>query len=214
MIDKTFEMRLNLSQTKEEIAQLAYDLIEDSVTHHSEDKIDSEICEFPEKIQKLVDKGLDPNIIIDEASCIFDLQYGFSDYHLQAAKIIFENCGLPTFEDEDGFTFFNSIRSKIDYDYYNSEFLVKLYLLCCAYTEEETYLSMEENLYKEMFDNSCEYISARDGKTPFKITPKAFKDIEKYDYCIEMTEQIDGCYGCWKLIVFDKKTKIKVATYC
>lgn len=213
MDDKLFYTRLENAKTQHEIAQLAYDLLQESLDCDIESKFEAEIICLPQRVQKLVDKGLDANTLIDSESCIFDLQYGYTDYHLQAAKIIFENCGIPTVVDEDGDTFFSYIRSKIDYNYYNCEFLVKLYLLCCAYTDEETYLRMEENLYEEMFEDS-EYISSFDGKIPFNPTPKIFKDIEKYDYCIEMTEQKDGCYGCWKLIIYDKKSRIKVATFC
>lgn len=213
MDDKLFYTRLENAKTQHEIAQLAYDLLQESLDCDIASKFEAEIICLPQRVQKLVDKGLDANTLIDSESCIFDLQYGYTDYHLQAAKIIFENCGIPTVVDEDGDTFFSYIRSKIDYNYYNCEFLVKLYLLCCAYTDEETYLRMEENLYEEMFEDS-EYISSFDGKIPFNPTPKIFKDIEKYDYCIEMTEQKDGCYGCWKLIIYDKKSRIKVATFC
>lgn len=156
----------------------------------------------------------DTNTTIEEIRKLFGERVAeFVASESEDKRESFENCGIPTVVDEDGDTFFSYIRSKIDYNYYNCEFLVKLYLLCCAYTDEETYLRMEENLYEEMFEDS-EYISSFDGKIPFNPTPKIFKDIEKYDYCIEMTEQKDGCYGCWKLIIYDKKSRIKVATFC
>ncbi len=70
---------------------------------------------------------------------------------------------------------------------------------------------MSENLFKEMFESV--YRSILDGNTKLDLTPEIFKDIERYDFCVEMDEQKQGYYGCWKLHIFDKKSKIEVASY-
>jgi hypothetical protein len=92
--------------------------------------------------------------------------------------------------------------------------VVKLYLLLAAYLweTEETYIEMNDNLYKEMFDwNSC-YTSLCQGYTKLFLTPDIFKEIEKYDFSVEMLEQQFGQCS-WTIHIFDRERKIEVARY-
>ena len=101
------------------------------------------------------------------------------------------------------------------YDYYSNPFVVRLYLLCLSYMpEENTIITMSSNLYPEMFTNYINYASAinlREGSKPLALDYTVFHNFEKIDFCIEMTEQVKGYYGCWKMHIFDKKTKLELA---
>lgn len=209
MLKREFSEKLSHANTPYLLACLAEEVIEDAL-----DKKDGAVLDaFVEQISQLLDAGLDPNVKVEETSCIYCLQYGDTDRHLDAAKMIFERCGLPSVTDDEGLTFFNYIRSKLDYNYYDCEYIVKLYLLCCAYTQEETYIRFSENLCAEMFDPSRCYTSASDDNTPISLSTKIFKDIHRFDFCVEMLPQEKGYYGCWRLHIFDKESKIEIATY-
>lgn len=210
MTNQEFSAKLAQATSPLPLAQLTEEVIEESLG--KEDNLPALIV-FLDQISQLLDAGLDPNIIVDEVSCIYELQYGYTDYHLDAAKRIFDRCGLPTVSDDDGLTFIGYIRSKMDYNYYNCEYIVKLYLLCCAYTTEETGLRFSPNLYAEMFDGCYCYTSFRKGNSPLHLTAEIFKDIHKFDFSVEMLPQEEGCYSCWRLHIFEKESKIEVATY-
>lgn len=204
-----FVKRLEEANDKQSLAQLAYDVLEDSKNNIPQAKL------LYSRFEKMLDKGLDINIVIDEATCIFDLQYGYTNYHLKTARLIFDRCGLPTVKDDGGETLFDWIESKVMYNYYRSSFVVKLYLLCLSYMpKENTIITMSSNLYPEMFTNYINYTSAidlREGSKPLALDYTVFRNFEKIDFCIEMTEQVKGYYGCWKMHIFDKKTKLELA---
>ena len=92
-----------------------------------------------------------------------------------------------------------------------------LFLLCLAYTDEKFELmKMNENLYPEMFDECTMYTSimfVKEPENPLKLDYKVFRDFENIDFCIEMLEQKLGYYGCWKMHIFDKKSKLEIAVY-
>ena len=210
MTNHDFLEKLSCAKSPLILAQLAEEVIQDSL----DEKTDLQLKEFVHQIQLLLDHGLNPNIVIDETLCISDLQYGYTSYHLDAAKLIFDLWGLPSAKDEEEeLSFIDLIRTKIDYNYYNDDYLVKLYLLCCAYTTEETYLTFSPNLYEEMFDPCACYTSATNKHTPLQLTAEIFKDIHKFDFSVEMLPQKKGYAGCWQLHIFDKESKIEVATY-
>ena len=210
MTNQEFSAKLAQASSPFLLAQLTEEMIEDSFG--KEDDVPA-LEAFLEQISLLLDAGLDPNVVVDEVSCIWELQYGYTRYHLDAAKRIFDRCGLPTVLDDDMCTFFGYIRSKLDYNYYNCEYLVKLYLLCCAYTAEETGLQFSPNLYAKMFDPLGDFTSVREGDVPLHLTPEIFKDIHRFDFSVEMLPQEKNCYGCWRLHIFEKESKIEVAAY-
>ena len=204
-----FEKRLEEANDKQSLAQLAEDVLEQSLNNKSQAKL------LYNRFEKMLDKGLDINTVVDEISCISLIQYGFTDYHLKTARLIFDRFGLPTVKDDGGKTLLEWIESKVMYNYYNDDFTVKLYLLCLSYTDgENELLKMSENLYPEMFSDGIQYTSTFDlhkGSKPLKLDYKLFRNFEKIDFCIEMTEQVKGYYGCWKMHIFDKKTKLELA---
>lgn len=209
----TFAQRLADAASPEMVAALTHDVIEDTLDLRPGS---AELRLLPGRIDALLEKGLDPNIVVDGLLCIYDLQYGYTDIHLEAARRIFEKCGLPNGAAVRDHSFMNWIRMKLDYNYYNCAHIVKLYLLCAAYSTEETCLHMRENLYPEMFNPIDSYTSANDlpaGSEPLKLTPAIFKDIRKFDFCVEMLEPKEHPYGGWKLHIFEKESKIEVATY-
>ena len=134
---------------------------------------------------------------------------------MKTARLIFDRFGLPTVKDDGGKTLLEWIESKVMYNYYNDDFTVKLYLLCLSYTDgENELLKMSENLYPEMFSDGIQYTSTFDlhkGSLPLKLDYKLFRNFENIDFCIEMTEQVKGYYCCWKMHIFDKKTKLELA---
>lgn len=204
-----FEKRLEEANDNQSLAQLAEDVLEQSPNNKSQAKL------LYNRFEKMLDKGLDINTVVDEISCISLIQYGFTDYHLKTARLIFDRFGLPTVKDDGGKTLLEWIESKVMYNYYNDDFTVKLYLLCLSYTDgENELLKMSENLYPEMFSDGIQYTSTFDlhkGSKPLKLDYKLFRNFEKIDFCIEMTEQVKGYYGCWKMHIFDKKTKLELA---
>ena len=211
MTNQEFSAKLAQANTPLLLARLAESVIEESLA--KEDNLPA-LQDFVDRIRLLLDADLDPNIIVDETFCVDGLQYGYTDYHLDAAKMIFDRCGLPHAETEDGDeSFFSWIRSKVDYNYYNCEFMVKLYLLCCAYTTEETYLQFNQNLCREMFDPRACYTSGNEACTPLQLTAEIFKEIHRFDFSVEMLPQETGHYGCWRLHIFDRESRIEVATY-
>lgn len=211
MTNQEFSTKLAQATTPLLLAKLAEDVIEESLDNR--DNIPA-LQNFLEQIRQLLDAGLNPNIIVDETLCVFDLQYGYTSYHLDAARMIFDRCGLPGIKTDDGEeSFFSWIATKLNYNYYNCEYIVKLYLLCCAYTTEETYLHFSPNLYAEMFDPCACYTSVQETHTPLYLTAEIFKDIHKFDFSVEMLPQKKGHAGCWRLHIFEKESKIEVATY-
>ena len=140
----------------------------------------------------------------------------YTDYHLEVARLIFDRCGLPVAKC-DGETFFDWFEGKVLYNYYDCDFVVKLFLLCLSYVDKEDELmKMNANLYPEMFDECTMYTSimfVKEPENPLKLDYKVFRDFENIDFCIEMLEQKLGYYGCWKMHIFDKKSKLEIAVY-
>ena len=213
MTDREFEERLQKANTPQEIALLTHDAIEDAIDWEAGEQ---EKKLFVVRIRKLLDKGLDPNVKVEDSPCIWGLQYGCSDYVLDAARMIFEQCGLPTAKDDEGEDFVGHLESNISYNYYCDSFAVKLYLLCCAYGYQDANLHFSPNLYQEMFDHTAPYASSaylREGSQPLQLTPEIFKNIRRFDHMVEMLPQQKGYYGCWRLHIFEKHSKLEVATY-
>lgn len=161
-------------------------------------------------VQQLLDKGLNPEGQPDENDdwiCINSLAYAYNDEVLDIARMIFDKCGVPT-------EFHSFLGTKIDFNYYNVSYVVKLYLLASSYIweQEETYIKMSENLYEEMFTSHC-YTSLQKEYTKLTLTPNIFKEIEKYDISVEMLEQQICKCGKWVIHIFEKESKIEVARY-
>ena len=100
----------------------------------------------------------------------------------------------------------------VDYNYYNVPYVVKLYLLASSYLweTEETYIKMSGNLFEEMFTTT--YTSLRPEHKKLTLTPDIFKEIEKYDFSVEMLPQ-EVATPKWVLHIFEKESKIEVARY-
>ena len=208
--DDVFKSRLAQANDKESIAQLAFEIIEDSLANRQKSKT------LHSRFEKLLDKGLDINIPhkeYDGGSCIWGIQYGYTDYHLKTARLIFDRCGLPSVIDDGGETFFQWIEGKVMYNYFDSYFLVRLFLLCLSYMDSYDLIKFETNVYQKMLDGL--YISSfdlRDGDGPLKLDLSFLRDYKNIDFCIEMEEQKQGYYGCWKMHIYHKKSRIKIAT--
>ena len=160
-------------------------------------------------VQQLLDKGLNPGSQPEENDpwiCINSLAYAYNDDVLDIARMIFDKCGVPD-------DFYSFIGMKVDYNYYNVPYVVKLYLLASAYLWEtqDTYIKMSENLYEEMFTLQC-YTSLQKDYKKLTLTPEIFKEIEKYDFSVEMLPQ-EICKPKWVIHIFDKESKIEVARY-
>ena len=160
-------------------------------------------------VQQLLDKGLNPGSQPEENDpwiCINSLAYAYNDDVLDIARMIFDKCGVPD-------DFYSFIGMKVDYNYYNVPYVVKLYLLASAYIWEthDTYIKMSENLYEEMFTLHC-YTSLQKDYKKLILTPEIFKEIEKYDFSVEMLPQ-EICKPKWVIHIFDKESKIEVARY-
>lgn len=198
-----FENKLSLCVNEKEITILA-----DEVFEKINDGL--EITLAKSFVQQLLDKGLNPAGQPEDNDpwiCINSLAYAYNDDVLDIARMIFEKCGVP----ED---FYSFIGTKIDYNYYNVPYVVKLYLLASSYLWEthETYIKMSENLYEEMFTSHC-YTSLQKEHTKLTLTPNIFKEIEKYDISVEMLEQQICKCGKWVIHIFEKESKIEVARY-
>ena len=198
-----FENKLSLCVNEKEITILA-----DEVFEKINDGL--EITLAKSFVQQLLDKGLNPAGQPEDNDpwiCINSLAYAYNDDVLDIARMIFEKCGVP----ED---FYSFIGTKVDYNYYNVPYVVKLYLLASAYLWEtqETYIKMSDNLYEEMFNPLSSYISLRPEHKKLTLTPTIFKEIEKYDFSVEMLEQEIG-QPKWVIHIFDKESKIEVARY-
>ena len=204
MMDRTeFEKKLSRCVSKKDITVLA-----DEVFEAINDGMDIALAKS--FVQQLLDNGLDPAGQPEDNDpwiCINSFAYSYNDDVLDIARMIFERCGVPV-------DFFSFIGTKIDCNYYNVPYVVKLYLLAAAYLweSEETYIRMSENLYEEMLDPLISYTSPRPEHKKLTLTPAIFKEIEKYDFSVEMLDQNIN-HPKWVIHIFDKKSKIEVAQY-
>lgn len=203
MNQKEFEERLSKCTEEKDVTILA-----DEVFEAINDGLDISLAKS--YVQQLLDKGLNPAGQPEEDDpwiCVNSLAYAYNDKVLDIARMIFEKCGVPL-------EFFSFIGTKIDYNYYNVPYVVKLYLLASAYLweSEETHIKMSENLYEEMLDPLKSYTSMQPECKKLTLTPAIFKEIEKYDFSVEMLKQEAG-HPNWVIHIFDKKSKIEVAQY-
>lgn len=198
-----FENKLSLCKTEKDITVLADEVFKEMI-----EGLDISLAKS--FVQQLLDRGLNPAEQPEDNDpwiSIKSFAYMYNDEALDIARMIFEKCGVPL-------DFYSFIRMKVDYNYYNEPYVVKLYLLASAYLweSEETYLKMSENLYEEMFDPLAGYTCLEPECKKLTLTPAIFKKIEKYDFSVEMLEQ-EFCHPKWVLHIFDKKSKIEVARY-
>lgn len=206
MTNKEFTEKLEQCKNPKDLAVLAEEII-------------WELCDGEdigirkEWFSQLLDKGFDASISVDEdylgedsSSGIDAFAYVYNEDALSIARMIFEKCGVPD-------AFYSFVGTKMNYNYYDVPYVVKLYLLASAYVyeKEETYIRMCDNLYEEMFEGNFTSINTKSKK--MVLTPDIFKEIEKYDYSIEMKEQELGLCGSWVLHIFDKESRIEVAQY-
>ena len=203
MDKKEFENRLSFCSSEKDLIILADDVFE-----AINDGLDITLAKS--FVQQLLDKGLNPGSQPEENDpwiCINSLAYAYNDDVLDIARMIFDKCGVPI-------EFYSFIATKIDFNYYNVPYVVKLYLLASSYLweQEETYIRMNENLYEEMFNPMYSYTSLRPEYKKLKLTPAIFKEIEKYDFSVEMLPQEIG-KPKWVIQIFDKESKIEVARY-
>ena len=196
-----FDNRLSTCSTEKDLAVLA-----DEVFEAINAGIDISLAKS--FVQQLLDKGLNPASQPEENDdwiCINGLAYAYNDDVLDIARMIFNRCGVPK-------SFYSFIGTKIDYNYYNVPYVVKLYLLASSYLweTEETYIKMSGNLFEEMFTTT--YTSLRPEHKKLTLTPDIFKEIEKYDFSVEMLPQ-EVATPKWVLHIFEKESKIEVARY-
>lgn len=202
MNNKIFYEKLSACKTKTELALLADDVFEALCDGLEADK-------GKEYISTLLDNGLDiaaEPYENDDWICINAIRYASSDDVLDIARMIFDRCGVPS-------RFFSFVGTRVDYDCYNVDYVVKLYLLASAYVwqTEETFIKMNENLYEEMFGEYT-YTSLQKDYKKLTLTPEIFREIEKFDFCVEMPPQ--KICECDRILhIFDKRTRIEVARY-
>lgn len=203
MNNEEFKTRLTQCNKEKDIT-----ILSDEVFEAINDGMDISLAKS--FVQQLLDKGLNPEGQPDENDdwiCINSLAYAYNDEVLDIARMIFDKCGVPT-------EFHSFLGTKIDFNYYNVPYVVKLYLLASSYLweHEETYIKMSENLYEEMFNPMYSYTSLRPECKKLTLTPAIFKEIEKYDFSVEMLQQEVG-KPKWLIHIFDKENKIEVARY-
>ena len=196
-----FDNKLSTCSTEKDLALLADEVFEAI-------NAGMDISLAKSFVQQLLDKGLNPASQPEENDdwiCINGLAYAYNDDVLDIARMIFNRCGVPK-------SFYSFIGTKIDYNYYNVPYVVKLYLLASSYLweTEETYIKMSGNLFEEMFTTS--YTSLRPEHKKLTLTPDIFKEIEKYDFSVEMLPQ-EVATPKWVLHIFEKESKIEVARY-
>ena len=198
-----FESKLFLCENSHDITVLAEELF---------DEINEglDIALAKSFVLQLLDKGFNPAEQLDDNDswiCINNLVYAYNDEVLDIARMIFEKCGVPL-------EFFSFISTKVNFNYFNEPYVVKLYLLASAYIwdKEETYIKMNEYLYEEMFDPEISYTSLRPEYKKLNLTPVIFKEIEKFDFSVEMLKQ-EISYPKWIIHIFHKESKIEVARY-
>ena len=196
-----FDNRLSTCSTEKDLAVLADEVFEAI-------NAGADISLAKSFVQQLLDKGLNPASQPEENDdwiCINGLAYAYNDDVLDIARMIFNRCGVPK-------SFYSFIGTKIDYNYYNVPYVVKLYLLASSYLweTEETYIKMSGNLFEEMFTTT--YTSLRPEHKKLTLTPDIFKEIEKYDFSVEMLPQ-EVATPKWVLHIFEKESKIEVARY-
>ena len=196
-----FDNKLSTCSTEKDLAVLADEVFEAI-------NAGMDISLAKSFVQQLLDKGLNPASQPEENddwTCINGLAYAYNDDVLDIARMIFNRCGVPK-------SFYSFIGTKIDYNYYNVPYVVKLYLLASSYLweTEETYIKMSGNLFEEMFTTS--YTSLRPEHKKLTLTPDIFKEIEKYDFSVEMLPQ-EVATPKWVLHIFEKESKIEVARY-
>ena len=198
-----FENKLSLCANEKDIAVLANEVLEEI-----NNGLDISLAKS--FVQQLLDVGFDPSgqpENNDPQICINRLTYAYNEDALDIARMIFERCGVPK-------DFYSFIGMRVDYNYYNVPYVVKLYLLASAYLWEtqETHIKMSDNLYEEMFDPLSSYTSLLPEYKKITLTPAIFKEIEKYDFSVEMLEQ-EISHPKWVIHIFDKESKIEVARY-
>jgi hypothetical protein len=196
-----FDNKLSTCSTEKDLAVLADEVFEAI-------NAGMDISLAKSFVQQLLDKGLNPASQPEENDdwlCINGLAYAYNDDVLDIARMIFNRCGVPK-------SFYSFIGTKIDYNYYNVPYVVKLYLLASSYLweTEETYIKMSGNLFEEMFTTT--YTSLRPEHKKLTLTPDIFKEIEKYDFSVEMLPQ-EVATPKWVLHIFEKESKIEVARY-
>ena len=202
---ENFNQRLANAKNTDELAKLAYDALDD-IEHANI---------LTDKIKLLLDAGLTEYGLVDGEPWFWVLIYRETAQHLQVAKFILEKINILHIKYDDE-TMLEFLQSKVDYSDYNSDYIVRLFLLLGAYSNSIANLKMSGNLYQEMFGEEIIYSGAIDihkESSPIQLDHKVFKNTNFYDWCIEMEEQIKGYYGCWHMHIFDKKSKIKIATY-
>lgn len=202
---KKFKKRLSKAKTQGDLATLAGSVLEESRRKN----------DTTEKMRLLLDAGLSEYGYVDGDLWFWDLLYIETPQNLKVAKVILDRIDILKVKYDDE-TVFEVLQSKIDYYDFKSDYLVRLFLLFCAYMGEVKGLKMSEDLYPEMFDEEIHFsgaIDIRAGSQPLQLTREIFKDIFRYDWCIEMEEQRNYQHGCWTMHIFDKLSKIEIATY-
>ena len=208
MTDEEFRAGLSAAKGKNDLTRLMSEVFETA----------SEGGNTAERVNMLIDAGFDPRDTVEDASAAASVEYGYCESALSAARVWFGRLGLPDVlyadmpEDND---YAAHLRSKIDYNYYRSDYVVKLYLLVTSFLPEdaETYIRFHENLYEEMFDPEAGYTSPRSGSKPCRLSCRIFRDVERFDFMIEMTEQERGLAGCFRIHIFERNSRIGVAVY-
>lgn len=203
MTRSEFESKLSLCADEKDITALADEVLEEII-----DGLDIALAKS--FVKQLLDHGFDPAAQPEENDpwiCINSIAYVYNDEVLDIARMIFDKCGVPI-------EFFSFLGRKVDFNYYNVPYVVKLYLLSAAYLweTEETYIKMNDNLYEEMFNPLFTYTSLRQEYKKLTLTPAVFREIEKYDFSVEMLEQ-EICTPKWVIHIFDKESRIEVARY-
>lgn len=199
---------LNLREfAREELTELAIAFTEDCLGEYI-DALDSEIEPVTienmhsnyvvESIRLLLEFGLDPNIVIDDANAMWNAMWiDTPNIAATIMRLLLESGGDPNHHiSAEHETLFEYIDFKVSCDEYTHDYFhtVQCWLVLMAY-------------------GACWC----NGEIPItmlgKHTVEIFKEFEKYDYEIELLPQEPGKYGCWIMHIFNIHTREEVARY-
>ena len=194
--------------TKEELAEIAISAVDNCFCEYQtacnpeykdfnvEDMHSNSIVDG---IRLLIKFGLDPNVIIDDDSVMWNTMYiDAPGIAASVLKLLLENGGNPNhYMPSEKETIFDYIDFKVSYDEYTHEFF---------HTVQYWWLLMA---YGACWQNN--------GKIPITMlgnnSVEIFKNYELYDYEIEPLPQEPGKYGCWIMHIYNIETKEEVAVY-
>ncbi len=193
--------------TKEELSKIALKCVDNCFGEYH-DACNPEYTDFTvdnmnstyilDSISLLLELGLDPNIIVNDESLIWNTMWiDAPNIGASVMRLLLENEGDPNcFLPSEGETVFDYISFKVSYDEYPHEYFhtVQCWLVLMAY-------------------GAC----WKNGEIPLTMlngnSVEIFKNFELYDYTIETLPSELGKYSCWIMHIYNVETNEEVARY-